>query len=160
MHCAAKSVRKRKFSRRLNCYGRKGSGENMVSGLKQEEKLRELKELVQKEVKGEETSRTLLEDVLWDVLLLLEGSSFETAKHLHYSYSIKGYEIFVSRKDKSITRSTVNLSLWNAMELQKAGLPVSGPKKLKTFGASYLYPIFIQIGVILPPEAEQLSLEL
>ena len=133
--------------------------ENMVSESKQEEKLRELKELVQKEIKGEETSRTLLEDVLWDVLLLLEGSSFETAKHLHYSYSIKGYEIFVSRKDKSITRSTVNLSLWNAMELQKAGLPVSGPKKLKTFGASYLYPIFIQIGVILPAEAEQLSLE-
>ena len=46
------------------------------------------------------------------------------------------------------------------MELQKAGLPVSGPKKLKTFGASYLYPIFMEIGVILQDEMEQLSLEL
>lgn len=106
--------------------------EKMVSELKQEEKLCELRELVRREIKGEGDSRAALEDALWDVLVLLEGKNFETAKHLNYSYSIKGYEIFVSRKDKSITRSTVNLSLWNAMELQKAGLPVSGPKKLKT----------------------------
>lgn len=134
--------------------------EKMVSELKQEEKLCELRELVRREIKGEGDSRAALEDALWDVLVLLEGKNFETAKHLNYSYSIKGYEIFVSRKDKSITRSTVNLSLWNAMELQKAGLPVSGPKKLKTFGASYLYPIFQEIGVIVPAEMEQLSLEL
>lgn len=132
----------------------------MVSELKQEEKLCELRELVRREIKGEGDSKAALEDALWDVLVLLEGKNFETAKHLNYSYSIKGYEIFVSRKDKSITRSTVNLSLWNAMELQKAGLPVSGPKKLKTFGASYLYPIFQEIGVIVPAEMEQLSLEL
>lgn len=134
--------------------------EKMVSELKQEEKLCELRELVRREIKGEGDSKAALEDALWDVLVLLEGKNFETAKHLNYSYSIKGYEIFVSRKDKSITRSTVNLSLWNAMELQKAGLPVSGPKKLKTFGASYLYPIFQEIGVIVPAEMEQLSLEL
>lgn len=133
--------------------------EKMVSELKQEEKLCELRELVRREIKGEGDSKAALEDALWDVLVLLEGKNFETAKHLNYSYSIKGYEIFVSRKDKSITRSTVNLSLWNAMELQKAGLPVSGPKKLKTFGASYLYPIFQEIGVIVPAEMEQLSLE-
>lgn len=132
----------------------------MVSELKQEEKLCELRELVRREIKGEGDSKAALEDALWDALVLLEGKNFETAKHLNYSYSIKGYEIFVSRKDKSITRSTVNLSLWNAMELQKAGLPVSGPKKLKTFGASYLYPIFQEIGVIVPAEMEQLSLEL
>lgn len=140
--------------------GGKGSREEMVSDQKQKEKLCKLKELVQKEISGEEVCGAALEDALWDMLVLLEGRSFETAKHLDYSYSIKGYEIFVSRKDKSITRSTVNLSLWNAMELQKAGLPVSGPKKLKTFGASYLYPIFQEIGVIVPEETEQLSLEL
>ncbi|MEY8522948.1 hypothetical protein AALA90_07965 [Lachnospiraceae bacterium 38-10] len=132
----------------------------MASESKREEKIRELKELVQREIRGEGNSQALLEEVLWDALVLLEGKSFETAKHLDYSYSIKGYEIFVSRKDKSITRSTVNLSLWNAMELQKSGLPVSGPKKLKTFGASYLYPIFMELGVIVPGEMEQLSLEL
>lgn len=126
---------------------------------KRTEKLCELKELVQKEIGGSGIPQAVLEDALWDALVMLEGKNFETAKHLHYSYSIKGYEIFVSRKDKSITRATVNLSLRNAMELQKAGLPVSGPKKLKTFGASYLYPIFLELGVILPDKAEQLSLE-
>lgn len=132
----------------------------MVSESKQAEKIRELKELVQKEINGAGMAQAVLEDALWDALVLLAGKSFETAKHLNYSYSIKGYEMFVSRKDKSITRSTVNLSLWNAMELQKAGLPVSGPKKLKTFGASYLYPIFMEIGVIVQDEIEQLSLEI
>lgn len=132
----------------------------MVTEEKQAEKICLLKELVQKEIEGSNASRTALEDALWDVLVALEGRTFETAKRLNYSYSIKGYEIFVSRKDKSITRSTVNLSLWNAMELQKAGLPVSGPKKLKTFGASYLYPIFMEIGVIVPDGMKQLSLEL
>lgn len=127
---------------------------------KRAEKTRILKELVQKEINGAGAPQAVLEDALWDALVLFAGKSFETAKHLHYSYSIKGYEIFVSRKDKSITRATVNLSLWNAMELQKAGLPVSGPKKLKTFGASYLYPVFQKLGVILPGEVEQLSLEL
>lgn len=133
----------------------------MVTEEKQAEKICLLKELVQKEIEGSNASRTALEDALWDVLVALEGKTFETAKRLNYSYSIKGYEIFVSRKDKSITRSTVNLSLWNAMELQKAGLSVSGPKKLKTFGASYLYPIFMEIGVIAAlDKTEQLSLEL
>lgn len=112
------------------------------------EKLRELAELVRSEIDGSVASQGELEDALWDALVLFSGKEFETTKRLKYRYSIKGYEMFVSRKDKSITRSTVNLSLWNAMELQKKGLPVSGPKKLKTFGASYLYPIFQEIGVI------------
>lgn len=126
---------------------------------KRAEKIRILRELVQKEINGAGTPQAVLEDALWDALVLFAGTNFETAKHLRYSYSVKGYEIFVSRKDKSITRATVNLSLRNAMDLQKAGLPVSGPKKLKTFGASYLYPIFLELGVILPDEAEQLSFE-
>lgn len=126
---------------------------------KQTEKLRKLKELVQEEINGSGIPQAVLEDALWDALVLFEGKNFKTAKQLHYHYSIKGYEIFVSRKDKSITRATVNLSLWNAVDLQKAGLPVSGPKKLKTFGASYLYPVFLELGVILPDGVEQLSLE-
>lgn len=133
--------------------------ENMGTEEKKAEVLRTLKRLIQKEIEEGGVPQSALEDALWNAFLFLEGESFETAKHLKYSYSIKGYEIYVSRKDKSITRSTVNLSLWNAVELQKAGLPVSGPKKLKTFGASYLYPIFLEIGVIWQNEAEQLSIE-
>ena len=61
----------------------------MVSDQKQKEKLCKLKELVQKEISGEEVCGAALEDALWDMLVLLEGRSFETAKHLNYSYSIK-----------------------------------------------------------------------
>ena len=57
----------------------------MVSELKQKEKLLELRELVQREIRGEGDSGAALEDALWDVLVLLEGKNFETAKHLNYS---------------------------------------------------------------------------
>lgn len=50
------------------------------------------------------------------------------------------------RKEKSISRSTVDLALKNA--LAQEGF-VSGPKKLNTPGAhSYLYAMFIRFGVI------------
>lgn len=56
--------------------------------------------------------------------------------------------MFLSRKDKSITRSTVNLAFRKALELQRELGMVSGPKKLGCFGASYLYPVFLEIGII------------
>lgn len=132
----------------------------MIQKTKREKKICDLKELMRKEIRGEGENPGALEDAVWEALLLLEGEPFETAKHLSYSYSIRGYEMFVSRREKSITRSTVNLSLWNAVELQRAGLPVSGPKKLKTFGASYLYPIFMKIGVIEKVPDEQMELNI
>ena len=57
----------------------------------------------------------------------------------------KGHEIFISRKDKSITYSSVKKAL---EEVEKLNGIVSGPKKLGVFGSSYLYPIFKEIGVI------------
>lgn len=53
--------------------------------------------------------------------------------------------MFVSRKSKSITQATVFMAFRKAMEL---GGVVAGPKKLGTFGASYLYPVFVRIGII------------
>ena len=40
---------------------------------------------------------------------------------------------------------TVFMAFRKAMEL---GGVVAGPKKLGTFGASYLYPVFVRVGVI------------
>lgn len=85
------------------------------------------------------------ENALWNALLVFQNRSFKTAKGLEYSYYIKGYEMFVDRKEKSITRSTINIAFHKALEL---GAAATGPKKLGTFGASYLYPIFLQIGVV------------
>lgn len=89
-----------------------------------------------------------VEKQLWRTLLLLEDHPFQTAKGLSYFYKIKGNEIFFSRKEKSVTRASVNIALKKAIELQKEGVIIKGPKMLKSFGASYLYPIFIKIGVI------------
>lgn len=85
------------------------------------------------------------EDTLWSMLLYLQGCVFPTAKGLKFTYKIKGGEMFVNRKSKSITQATVFMAFRKAMEL---GGAVSGPKKLGTFGASYLYPIFVRLGVI------------
>lgn len=86
-----------------------------------------------------------LENLLWDTLVLFQGYPFHTAKKLEFTYSLKGHEMFVSRKEKSLTRASIMLAFRKALELKRM---VSGPKKLGTFGASYLYPIFLRLGVI------------
>lgn len=89
-----------------------------------------------------------IEPVLWDAFTAFAGYPFVTAKGLRYTYEIKGHEIFFSRKEKSVTWASVKIALGAAIELQRSGLKITGPKKLRCFGASYLYPVFIRIGVI------------
>lgn len=95
-----------------------------------------------------EESKEVLEELLWSTLTAFEGYPFRTAKGLRFHYSIKDNEIFFSRKEKSVTRATANIALANAVQLQKKGFMITGPKMLRCFGASYLYPVFIRIGVI------------
>lgn len=85
------------------------------------------------------------ENALWELIEAHEGCIFYTAKNLKFRYKVKGGEIFIDRKKDSITRATVNMAFHAALELDGK---VSGPKKLGTFGASYLYPIFIRFGII------------
>lgn len=89
-----------------------------------------------------------IESKLWKVLLLNQEETFRTAKGLSFNYRIKGNEIFISRKEKSVTRASVDMALKKALEHQENGVKITGPKMLKSFGASYLYPIFIEIGVV------------
>lgn len=91
---------------------------------------------------------TELDDSLWNALLEFQRCSFQTAKGFNFTYEIRGYEMFVDRKEKSVTRATVNMAFHKALEIQRTQGKVTGPKKLGTFGASYLYPVFIRIGVI------------
>ncbi len=85
------------------------------------------------------------EEALWAAVAAFAGTTFRTAKGLDFTYTLRGNEMFVNRKDKSITRATVALAFRAAVRL---GAEVTGPKKLGCFGASYLYPIFIRLGVI------------
>lgn len=89
-----------------------------------------------------------LEQQLWTTLVLFQQFPFHTFRHLEFRYKIKGNEIFVDRKEKSITRATLHLALEKSLILQKNGGRITGPKKIGCFGASYLYPIFIELGVI------------
>lgn len=95
----------------------------------------------------EDTNSTSLdtEKVLWSAVCAFQGYVFKTAKGLRFTYTVKGGEVFVDRKEKSITRATVDIAFRKAIEL---GHGVTGPKKLGVFGASYLYPIFVRLGVI------------
>lgn len=51
----------------------------------------------------------------------------------------------MDRKEKSITRATVMKAYGKVVELEGE---VKGPKVLGTFGSSYLYPIFVKMGLI------------
>ena len=84
---------------------------------------------------------------LWAAIKAFEGYPFTTEKGLSLKYTVKGGEIFFSRKEKSVTRATVLEAFNRARQIQKDEGCVSGPKKLGTFGASYLYPVFLRIGV-------------
>ena len=90
----------------------------------------------------------LSSDLLWLVLCELEQEFFYTVKKIPFTYIIRGHEMFVDRKEKSITQATVILSARRVLEKQAQGIVISGPKKIGTFGASYLYPIFQRIGLI------------
>jgi len=112
---------------------------------KQSQAVDRLMQLLEKTESEKEQKLNMIEEQLWDILLLFQGETFYTAKNLEYTYTIRGNEMFVSRKDKSITRATIKLGIINALE---SGRALSGPKKLGCFGASYLYPIFLKIGFI------------
>ena len=87
----------------------------------------------------------LLEKYLWETLKLFSGYSFTTVKGLRFHYTVNGNEILIDRKKKSITRSSVNIALKETMDMKGN---VNGPKKLKVFGASYLYSVFCRFGLI------------
>lgn len=87
------------------------------------------------------------EEYLWDAIVAYVDYSFITEKGLSLKYTVQGGEIFFNRKKKSVTRATVMKVFHRARQLQHEKGFVSGPKELGTFGASYIYPVFLRIGV-------------
>ena len=82
---------------------------------------------------------------LWQEFTYLQRCLFTTSKGLDFTYKTRGGEMFVDRKEKSITKATVMKAYGKVVELDGV---VKGPKTLGTFGASYLYPIFVKMGLI------------
>lgn len=98
-------------------------------------------------------------ELLWNCVEIFEGYRFKTVKGLPFTYVIKrnregtvSGELFFSRKNKGVTKATVELAYERVIEarkLQKMMIPVmTTPKRLNVFGASYLYPMFIRFGLI------------
>lgn len=85
------------------------------------------------------------EEKLWQELTYLQGCLFTTSKGLNFTYKIRGGEMFVDRKEKSITRVAVMKAYGKVVEFDG---DVKGPEALGTLGASYLYPIFVKMGLI------------
>ena len=77
-------------------------------------------------IKGDDTMPTPQE--VWAMLQAHEGETFYTAKGLPFHYLIHGRELFVNRKNKSITISTVA----NALARIKAQSPA--PRRLAATG--------------------------
>ncbi|MCI8887455.1 MAG: hypothetical protein HFG70_05140 [Hungatella sp.] len=81
-------------------------------------------------------------DQIWGYIKEHEGEEFFTAKGLPFTYTIKGGELFISRRSKSITKSTA-LAAWK--KLLDNPEEITGPKKLNVFGAPYLWAIFKEL---------------
>lgn len=88
-----------------------------------------------------------MEEYLWDAIVAFADYSFKTETGLPMKYTVECGKIFFNRKEKSVTRATVVRAFNRARQIQKTEGCVSGPKKLGTFGASYLHPIFLRLGV-------------
>ena len=99
-------------------------------------------EILQKHMDTEDT-----EIYLWRAVEAFANYPFATEKGLPLKYAVKGGEVFFNRKEKSVTKATVMRAFHQAPQIQAAKGNVSGPKELGTFGASYLYPVFLRIGV-------------
>ena len=98
-------------------------------------------------------------EVIWQLLQQHQGVTFHTAKGLPFTYSIRGGELFVNRRRKSITVSTVRRALEKITQLEAAGEVITGPKKIGCYGASYLYPVFLQLGIIHLPQTNDEPLQ-
>lgn len=86
---------------------------------------------------------------IWQLLVENQNKTYYTVKGLAFTYKIKGHEMFVSRKEKSITFATVKKAYERVMELQRNNVYINGPKKMGSFvGGSYLYSIFVEFGII------------
>ena len=83
---------------------------------------------------------TQTEIELWEKIAEKQHETFRTKKGLEFRIKIKGNELFVDRRQKSITRASVNLAHKKWLEDRDCG-----PKALGVFGSSYLWSLFREI---------------
>lgn len=95
-----------------------------------------------KEKKTELEQRT---EELWKILETRQGETFYTAKNLPFQYTIRGGEMFVDRRSRSITRATFANAL---AKIRERPDEVKGPKSLNVFGAPYVWALLMALGIV------------
>ena len=90
---------------------------------------------------------------LWERICSHQNESFTTSGRgrrpgTQFSYTIRGAEMFVSSRAKSITRATTLYAYHKVREMEEQGIAVSGPKVIGVHGDSYIFAVFKEIGVI------------
>ncbi len=85
------------------------------------------------------------EEYLWKTLTEVSGRIFHTVEKgsVKFTYTIKDDTMIINKEDKSITRDSVITAYHKAKKM----CIVKESKSIGTFGARYLYPIFIQLKI-------------
>lgn len=86
--------------------------------------------------------KDIVYDRLWERISVRQGETFYTKKGLPFTYYIKGGELFTSRRERSITRSTFEKA---CRKIREHPEEVSGPKKLNVYGAPYVWAILAAV---------------
>lgn len=79
---------------------------------------------------------------LWEQIAASQGTTFYTKKGLPFTYYIKGGELFTSRRERSITKSTFEKAYRKLLERPEE---ITGPKKLNVYGAPYVWAILVAV---------------
>lgn len=80
---------------------------------------------------------------LWQQIEAAQGEEFTTARGLPFRYEVRGRQLFVDRKEKPISESSLKIAFTRVKTCS-----VDGPKALQTFGAPYVWGIFKKLGVV------------
>ena len=71
---------------------------------------RERKAAAERIISLESEDASQYKELLWNAIAKFENYPFSKAKGLRFKYTVNGNEMFENRKEKSITRATVNLA--------------------------------------------------
>lgn len=81
----------------------------------------------------------------WQWLIAMQGRTFYTVRRLPFTFTVKGGELFVDRRKKSITKATCEKAYQNAVTKREE---LHGPKALNVFGAPYLWALFQEAKIL------------
>ena len=82
---------------------------------------------------------------VWQLLTEHQSETLKKKKKLPFTYVVKGGELFVDRRSKSITKATFEQAL---NKLKENPQQITGPKSLNVFGAPYVWAIFKAFNIV------------